>query len=91
MLGRPRRVTEAIRAELMDGEVVVSVGKQERALILNAMADAVLELCDGSRSAGDIAAFIRETLAVPAAANVEADVVAVLDELERAGIVEMIE
>ncbi|HEY6077661.1 MAG TPA: PqqD family protein [Polyangiaceae bacterium] len=75
----------------MDGEVVVSVGKQERALILNAMADAVLELCDGSRSVGDIAAFIRETLAVPAGANVEADVAAVLDELERAGIVEVIE
>jgi hypothetical protein len=89
--GRPRRVSSILRGELTDGEVVVSVGTEQRALILNAMADAVLDLCDGSRSADDIAAFIRETLAIPDGADVERDVGAVLQELERAGIVELVE
>lgn len=84
----PRRVENLIRGELTDGEVVISVAGGERALILNGIGDAVLDLCDGSRTAGDIAAFLRQTLAVPAEIDVARDVAAVLDELRRAGVVE---
>ena len=76
-----------LRGELTDGEVVVSVRGGERALILNAMGDAVLDLCDGSRTIEDIAAFLREHLTVPAGADVARDVTAIVDELVRAGVI----
>jgi hypothetical protein len=85
---KPRRVDNLIRGELTDGEVVISVGGGERALILNAMGDTVLDLCDGSRTAADIAAFVRDTIPVPNDVDVARDVSAVLDELLRAGVVE---
>jgi hypothetical protein len=88
---RPRAVETVIRGELTDGEVVVSLPGGARALILNAVGDAVLELCDGSRTAQDIATFLGETLTVPAGADVVRDVTAVLDELIRAGVVEALE
>ena len=53
---RPRLVEGTVRGELTDGEVVLSVGGGERALILNAVGDAVIELCDGSRTIAEIAA-----------------------------------
>ena len=62
---KPCRVANLVRGELTDGEVVISVGGGDRALILNAIGDAVLELCDGSRTADDIAEFVRDALAVP--------------------------
>ncbi len=90
MTGRPRLVPNVIRGELPDGEVVLSVNGGAQALILNNVADAVLELCDGSRTIEDIARFVRETIEVPAGADVARDVSAVLDELVRAGLVEAI-
>ena len=88
---RPRLVPDVIRGELTEGEVVVSVGGGERALILNAIGDAVLELCDGSRTVADIAALLREVLAVPNDVDVARDVSAVDDELMRAGVVQRAE
>jgi coenzyme PQQ synthesis protein D (PqqD) len=85
---KPRRVDNLIRGELTDGEVVISIGGGERALILNAMGDAVLELCDGSRTAADIAALMRDVLAVPKDVDVTRDVSVLIDELLRAGVVE---
>lgn len=89
--GRPRVTREIVRGELTDGEVVVSTRGGERAIILNAVGDAVLDLCDGSRTVSDIAEFLRSALNVPADANVTADVNAVLEELMRAGVVEAVE
>jgi hypothetical protein len=80
-----------IRGELTEGEVVVSLRGGERALILNAVGDAVLDLCDGSRTVDEIVTFLRENLSVPAGADVSRDVTAVLDELVRAGVVEAAE
>ena len=87
---RPRLAADLIRGELTDGEVVVSVGGGERALILNAVGDAVLDLCDGSRTVADIASLLRETLAVPSDVDVARDVSAVVDELLRAGVVQSV-
>jgi hypothetical protein len=88
---RPRIADHVIRGELTDGEVVVSVRGGERALILNAIGDAVLDLCDGSRTVDEIAAFLRENLSVPTGADVSSDVTAVVDELVRAGVIEATE
>jgi hypothetical protein len=85
---RPRLVDQVVRGDLTDGEVVVSLRGGERALILNAVGDAVLDLCDGSRTIDEIAAFVRENMTVPAGADVSRDVRAVVDELVRAGVVE---
>jgi hypothetical protein len=88
MSTRPRLVDQVIRGELTDGEVVVSVRGGERALILNAVGDAVLDLCDGSRTVDEIAEFVRENMSVPPDVDVSRDVAAVLDELVRAGMIE---
>jgi predicted amino acid-binding ACT domain protein len=85
-----RLVSSAVRGELPDGEVVVSVAGGDQALILNSVADAVLELCDGTHTIEQIAQFVRETLHVPVEIDVAADIDAVLKELTRAGVVEFI-
>jgi hypothetical protein len=84
---RPRVVDTVTRSELTENEVVVSLRGGERALIVNAIADAILDLCDGSRTVDEIAAFLRDNLSVPTGADVVADVRAVIDELARAGVV----
>ena len=47
---KPRLVTNVVRGELPDGEVVLSLEGGSEALIVNSVADAVLVLCDGSRT-----------------------------------------
>jgi GGDEF domain-containing protein len=88
MIDRPRQVANVVRGELPDGEVVVSVSGGQQALILNSVADAVLELCDGSRTIAEIAQFVRDTVAVPPGSDVAADIAKVIDELARAGVIE---
>jgi hypothetical protein len=88
---RPRVASNVTRAELTDGEVVVSVPGGRQAVILNAVGDAVLELCDGSLTVAEIAGFLRTSLQVPEDVDVTRDVGAVLDELVRAGLVEAAE
>ena len=90
MTGRPQQVANVIRGELPDGEVVVSVTGGTQALILNSVADAVLVLCDGSRTLTEIADFVRQTLPVPADADVAKDIDNVLDQLQRAGVIEAV-
>ena len=85
---RPRLVDHAFRGELTDGEVVVSLRDGERAFILNAVGDAVLDLCDGSRTVEEIASFLRHTMSVSPETDVSRDVRAVVDELVRAGVLE---
>jgi hypothetical protein len=88
MAVRPKLLPSATRAELTDDEAVVSVSGGEQALILNAMANAVLDLCDGQRTLPEIAAIVRDTLHVPADVDVLRDVTALVDQLVRAGVVE---
>lgn len=85
-----RAAKNLVRGELPDGEVVVSIPGGETALILNSVADVVLELCDGSRTVEEIAQFVRETVAVPAEADVAHDIAAVVDQLARAGVIERV-
>jgi len=88
---RPRIAEQVVRGELTEGEVVVSLRGGERALILNAIGDAILDLCDGSRTVDEIVAFLRENLSVPVGADVARDVSSIVDELVRAGVVEAVE
>jgi hypothetical protein len=85
-----RAAKNLVRGELPDGEVVVSVPGAASALILNSVADAVLELCDGSRTIEQIAQFVRDTVAVPSNTDVAGDISAVVDQLARAGVIERI-
>ncbi len=77
-----------VRGELTDGEVVVSLRGGERALVLNAVGDVVLQLCDGTRTIADIASFLRDSLSVPDDADVVRDIEAIVLELSRAGVIE---
>jgi len=88
---RPRLRPGTIRGELTDGEVVVSASGGDRAVILNAMGDAVLGLCDGSLSVPEITAFVRSELRVPADIDVAGDVSALIDRLIAAGLIEAVE
>jgi hypothetical protein len=88
---RPKAATSVTRGELTDGEVVISVAGGNQAVILNAIGDAVFELCDGSRTVAEIAGFLKATLQVPEGVDVGRDVGAVLDELVRAGLIEATE
>ena len=85
-----RKVANLVRGELPDGEVVVSLAGGDRALILNSVADAVLELCDGARTIDEIAQFVRDTLHVSAETDVARDIAAVVEQLSQAGIVELV-
>ena len=84
-------VDQVLRGELTDGEVVISLRGGTRALILNGVGDAVLSLCDGSRTIDDIATVLREHMTVPDNADVARDVSAIVDELVTAGVVEALE
>lgn len=84
---KPKLAAGIVRNELTDGETVVSVDGGAKALILNAMGDAVLELCDGSRTIEEIAQMVRSAMTVPAGADVAGDITRLVDELTRAGLV----
>lgn len=88
---RPRLAKQLVRGELTADEVVVSVRGGQRALILNAIGDVILDLCDGTRTVDDIASFVRANMQVPPDADVTRDVQVVVDELVRAGVVEVAE
>jgi hypothetical protein len=85
---RPRRAANVVRGELPDGEVVVSLPGGVQAMILNSVADAVLGLCDGTRTIAEIARLVHETVEVPASADVARDIASVVDQLARAGVIE---
>jgi len=85
-----RKRPNMVRGELPDGEAVVSIAGGPSAYILNSMADAVLELCDGSRTIAEIAELVRATVKVPVGVDVDHDVARLVDELVRAGVVEAI-
>ncbi|HEY3804337.1 MAG TPA: PqqD family protein [Kofleriaceae bacterium] len=85
-----RAAKNLVRGELPDGEVVVSVAGGNTALILNSVADAVLELCDGSRTIDEIAQFVRDTVPVPTDSDVSRDITQLVDQLARAGVIESV-
>ncbi len=55
-------------------------------LVVNAIGSAIFTLVDGTKSVGEIAAFVAETLEAPRA-EVERDVVAFLERLSDSGLV----
>lgn len=85
----PKRADGVVSEELLDGESVVSTTNAARAVVLNAVGAAVLDLCDGNHSIDEIAAFICDHTDASDAVRVRADVVAMLSELEAAGVVEL--
>jgi len=73
--------------ELPDGEALVQTPQAERTLIVNAVGDAVLDLCDGTRTIAEIAAILRAAMNVPANVEVEADVERLVGQLLDAGVI----
>lgn len=84
---KPRAVDGLIAAALPDGDTVASVPATGSALILNGVASAVLDLCDGQRSVEDIVTFLCDNLQGADRTSVAADVTALLDRLAAAGLV----
>ena len=85
---RPRLVKNVVRGELPDGEVVLSLEGGSEALIVNSVADAILVLCDGSRTIAEIARFVRDTVKVPDGADVDSDITKIIAQLSKAGLIE---
>ena len=83
------RAAGVVSEELLDGETVVTTGDRSRAVVLNPMGAAVLELCDGQHSVGEISEFICQNVAVAAPARVQEDVEKLLVELADVGVVEL--
>ena len=85
---RPGKRAELTIVELPDDEIVVSLVDGANAVILNATGAAILELCDGERSAADITAFICANVAGAVLTQVAADVDELLARLASAGLIE---
>jgi hypothetical protein len=84
---QPRR-TDGLSVRVVDGDVLVHDALHEKVHVLNASAGRVLELCDGTRSAADIARSLSASSGALLAV-VTTDVVAILGEFADAGIVEL--
>ena len=57
-------------------------------MVLNPTASAILELCDGSRTLAEIAHFLATELEGPPRSSIEKDVVALVQELKAANVLE---
>jgi len=85
---KPRSLPGVVTAELPDGALVASLPDSGNAVILNQVGGAVLDLCDGVHTVDEITAFICEHTAGAEPAAVAADVVAMVDALAAAGLIE---
>ncbi len=65
----PQRRTRRIECQKLDDELLVTDLAAERVHFLNASMAAVWELCDGTRSADQIAAGLAETFDCPQSAD----------------------
>jgi hypothetical protein len=63
----PLRKAQNLEIHIVDGQCVVYDTGADRVHYLNPTAALVLELCDGSRSAQQIAALVQEAYALPEA------------------------
>lgn len=84
----PRRKARLKTRELPDGETLLLTPDGSMALVLNAMGSVVWRLCDGRRTAPEIAAFIVRELPDAPAEDVLDDVEDLLAKLAEAGLVE---
>ena len=83
---RPRVKTDLL-AEVVEDDLVVLVPETDQVHLLNATAAAIYELCDGTRSAGQIAAELRHLVGNPPD-EIERDVSRALEELVEKGLLE---
>jgi hypothetical protein len=74
--------------ELPGGDVVLTTADGATAVILNATAQAIVELCDGERSVEEVARFVLELLPDATEAQVTADVVSLVDRLAALGLLD---
>jgi hypothetical protein len=80
----PRR-RDDVQSAVIDNEIVLLDSKGSQAGYLNATAAAIWQLCDGTRSAADIAATLAQLVDQPADSLV-ADVEQTIETLEAAGV-----
>jgi hypothetical protein len=84
----PRLSKGVTRKALAGDEEVLMSPDGAKALIVNATGAVVVELCDGTRSPEDIAAFIAEHTPSAPIGTVQPDVERIIGELEAAGLLE---
>ncbi len=84
---RPKRAKDIIARDVEE-ETVLITPDASRALVLNAIGGAILDLCDGTRTVEDIVDFICNNVAVADADEVHRDVAALVAQLIEAGVVE---
>ena len=82
---QPRRAPDVILTEVVDGFVVYQQTR-DRVHYLNQTAAIILELCDGSLSASDLAGFLARAFSLSAPPR--AEVAACLTRLLDAGLLE---
>jgi hypothetical protein len=85
-MDRPRR-SEGYRVEALDDEILLYHPGQTRVIALNPTAALLWNLCDGSRTTGEIVAALRE--AYPeAAAEIPGDVEELIATFKEHGAIE---
>lgn len=85
---RPRHAEGVAFRELSDDETVLVNARGDVAFVLNPMASVIWDLCDGSHSTEEIAAFICDTLPDAELDQVSEDLAALVDKLLEAGLIE---
>lgn len=76
---------------MADDSLLVLRADGTEALLLNVTGGVVWELCDGTRTTDDIAAFVSSTVRAPEPDRVRQDVAALLLRLAQAGLIEDLE
>ena len=88
-MDRPKLLSTVLRSALPgDEEVLTRQGDQATALIINATGAVVADLCDGTRTVDDIAAFIADIAPGAELESVRQDVERLVGELRSARLLE---
>ena len=88
-LARPKRLTDLPVRELPDGDVIVLQLEGSKAIVLNVLAGAILDLCDGSRTIEEMVTFLCEHVPGVTRAVVLEDVRALIAQLIETGVLEV--
>lgn len=82
------KVREDVPCVVLDGQAVVYEQREDRLLLLDAIATVVWQCCDGEGSVGEIVADLAEAFRADVAV-VERDVVALLSDWAERGLLEL--
>ncbi len=85
---KPARLPGVVSRDLPDGETAIMSVENDQVVLLNAIGGIVWELCDGTRDSVEMAQIIAERFDDLSAAQIRADIEAMVQRLHQAGMLE---